>query len=713
MKCDAERLKAILVASRSEAVKRLITQDAAQFSRTEIAEIEIELLKAAPSKANIMELFATLRQMLATGNPDHAAARMPRVAFNYPTPSNPFADGILDAEETYRHAAHWLEKNLQASNLQVTSSNPNYPVPSLFAMFVVAGIIDFEILHADFIPALIQALQQRRIVSLHRTMIGAFLELPYGRQENAEARLVVIQGKAAILLRRLLAHPEPQTFLDGLPVAGAKGRQAGIIRVIDQEIAATEIVSKGFSLPALLRAARELAITKMPAVMAAHRRRRIVSHSLLPQVISRIQGNRGAPDVPSKRLARAEPAAENATEEADSEEMDWEPIWMTQLRKALKKDCIRLDILQSLASGAEVSGQRMAEFALYLSVRLKPSSIRRYAFLIATRVMPRFEHCDPLEVDQEAWEEVVEQVRDEDMFFRRKRDSDNSQPKGNGYSIALIKALRHFFWFLSQRREKALHLKGMLPGTGLLKVDANIITVDEYKAALDWLSGPSGFSDLHLRNASRVALILGYRCGLRRAEAAYLRVCDFDAADHLHVRPCSLRKLKTSNARRDLPLRVLLPTEELEEVLKFVSARDRAGSNREDALLFSVESNPQAPINFERVIGQVHCALRTATGDESIHYHHLRHSFANMLLLKFWPALHPVARHVFHRHPETIAWFDDPESFRRQLFGTSAIRGYDLQAIALLMGHGSSATTLEHYIHVLDWYSKDDRRDTR
>jgi len=32
------------------------------------------------------------------------------------------------------------------------------------------------------------------------------------------------------------------------------------------------------------------------------------------------------------------------------------------------------------------------------------------------------------------------------------------------------------------------------------------------------------------------------------------------------------------------------------------------------------------------------------------------------------------------------------------------IRGSDLAAIALLMGHGASATTCEFYLHVLDWY---------
>ena len=282
-------------------------------------------------------------------------------------------------------------------------------------------------------------------------------------------------------------------------------------------------MAQGFSLSTLLRAARQLAVTQLLPVIAAHRRRHFVSHGLRPQVIARIQGGREALNVTFKLPARAEPRVMDAAEEADSGETDCGPEWMTQLRRALKKDRIDREILQALASGTEISGKRMAEFALYLSSRLKPSSIQRYALLIATRVMPRLEHCDPLEVDDETWDEVVEQVLDEDVFFRRKRDSHNGEPKGDGYSIALIKALRHLFWFLSPRRERALHLKAMLRGSGLLKVDANIITVDEYKAALDLLNGPYGFSDPHLRIASRITLIMGYRCGLRRAEVAYLR----------------------------------------------------------------------------------------------------------------------------------------------------------------------------------------------
>jgi integrase len=711
MKCDAEGLKAILAASRSEAVKRLIAQEPAQFDRAEIADIEIELLKAAPQKANFGDLLVALRQMLASRDPERSAGNMPRVALNYPNPSNPFADGILVAEATCRQAAEWLEKRLHTMRTEIASSESTPSLRSIFAMFIVATVLEFDTLHIDFIPALLEALQHGRPIVLRRSMIGISLRLPFGQQENAEGRMLFVRGRPAILLRKLMAHPGFPSLFNTPAGAGANRLQAAVNRAVDQEIATTEGAAKGFTHSGLLRSARQLALTQIPPIVARHRRRDIVSHSLGPLVIARIQGSRAALHEPLTSRTQAESSADDATDETESEAVDFEPVWMVQLRKALKKDRIDRGILQSLASGAEINERRVAEFALSLSTRLKPSSVQRYAMLIATRVMPRFECCDPLDVDKETWEEVVEQVLDEDVFFHRETAFADRTPEVPGHSIALIKALRHFFRFLNPRRKEALHLKGLLCGSGLLKVDANMITIDEYKRALDWLSGPYGFSDPHLRITSRIILILGYRCGLRRAEVAYLRVCDFDSAFHLHVRPWLMRKLKTSNARRDLPLRVLLPTEELKEVLEFVtSVRNRAGSNRGEVLLLSAESDPRAPINFKQLIAHVHRAIRTATGDESLHYHHLRHSFANIILLKLWPALHPVGRQVFRNHPEMLAWFDEPESFRRQLFGTPATTGSDLQAIAILMGHGRAATTLEHYIHVLDWYTKPDRR---
>ena len=88
-------------------------------------------------------------------------------------------------------------------------------------------------------------------------------------------------------------------------------------------------------------------------------------------------------------------------------------------------------------------------------------------------------------------------------------------------------------------------------------------------------------------------------------------------------------------------------------------------------------------------------------------FHMLRHSAANLWLLKLQPNL--VAKCVFERHPLTLEWIDE-EGFRERLFGTS-IHGSDLQAIALLLGHGSSAVSVEHYLHVLEWYRKEKSRE--
>jgi hypothetical protein len=82
----------------------------------------------------------------------------------------------------------------------------------------------------------------------------------------------------------------------------------------------------------------------------------------------------------------------------------------------------------------------------------------------------------------------------------------------------------------------------------------------------------------------------------------------------------------------------------------------------------------------------------------------LRHSAANFWLLKLQPSI--VASCVFERHPLTLKWIGE-EGFRECLLQAS-FRGSDIQAIALLLGHGSGAVCGEHYLHVLEWYRKED-----
>jgi integrase len=250
-------------------------------------------------------------------------------------------------------------------------------------------------------------------------------------------------------------------------------------------------------------------------------------------------------------------------------------------------------------------------------------------------------------------------------------------------------------------------------------VDASIITEDEYREALGRLGGEWGRRTQDDREATQVALILGYRCGLRRAETSGLRVCDFDDIDFLHVRATNERQLKTSNARRDLPLAILVPPDELEKV------RNRIGRIKEcvpasfsnEACIFPDTQDKLKPMkDFDSIVRDIHSAFR---GDEEIewaaidagfHYHRLRHSLANLILLKLWPGLDKLNSHfnAWDARKEVDATDHSRMLFRNRLFCSEKISAFDLQAIALLLGHGSAATSLEHYIHVLDWYEKPD-----
>ncbi len=194
---------------------------------------------------------------------------------------------------------------------------------------------------------------------------------------------------------------------------------------------------------------------------------------------------------------------------------------------------------------------------------------------------------------------------------------------------------------------------------------------------------------------------MGGGTGILRCAAAFSIPCA--------SRTSFLRQLKTSNAKRDFPLSVLVPHQELEEVMEFVAEARKAGGA--EGRLFHGEQNPAKGMKFERVLAELKKVFATREKDEpvvnSFHFHMLRHSAANIWLLKLWPELGQVAGHIFRRHPKALEWIRDGEAFRKRLFGGSKTRAADLQAIALLLGHGSAATTVEHYLHVVDWYGQE------
>lgn len=695
-------LETLLSKSKSLAVKRMLDRDPGPFSPSETAEIEMELLKEAPPGSDHEILFAAAAAVIYSIDPEWKGAGRPRVAFRYPSPRNPLVQGFREAEGVRRAAVAWLNSDRPAIGDGAQAAK------ALFARFIVASILEFGIGHAGFIPAIVDSLKNNRKISLNRFLFAIPVSLPYRQQDHAEERLLIIGGTAASLLRRFLAHPRSGKYLHEVAERSMRRNGIDLSRAIEGVIT-LELGSEHlqWSMAELIRASSQMSILALPAGVAAHRNRVTVSHALRLDVLARLGSYRIPPFSEGSLASKPEPDGGESTAAGERQEPGPEHLWKIQLRAAVKKDVMDLSLLQAMAHSEEMAGRRMGEYALYLSTRLLPSSVYRFVFLIANRLMPRFGNSDPMELDEDSWEEAVQQVLDEDAFFHR--SPVDQQVNTAGYSGSLLKALRHFVLYVGRGTDNLAHIKRMLPSEGLVNVNASIVTVDEFKSALSWLSGPEVYPDSHLIKASRAALILGFRLGLRQAETAFLRIDDFDARNRLHVRPWFLRKLKTSNARRDLPLEVLMPKEELDEILELVQQkREYAGQNANDALLFSRTSEPSKPMNFERILEQVHASFRTRRKQHpaipQFHYHLLRHSFANICLLRLWSPLHGIARQVLRNHPETLDWICDTERFRIQLFGTTQVRGADLQAIAHLMGHGSSATTIEHYLHVLDWY---------
>lgn len=703
------------------------------LTSADVAEIEQHLLNNAPARASLRKLLESIHGMIGKVCPEQAKQQVGKVAITYPAPDNPFAGGTRSPHAVYGQGEKWLSGCLAERRRHLVRDSTVGEAAVRIKLYLVAAVLEFEILGLDAIPALIHSLQSGnskkiRHLLLHRTITAVPLALPSGGGEQIEERLLIAHSISNTLLRDFLEHSKSAVLLGALTEDSTATTADTILARLDARIPDQFRFPAGVKLPQLIEAACKVGTLRMPPTVIGHRSREYVSHGLRLQVLKRIGDYDPAPLVQTRAVPRAVPARTRADEE-DADPNRPAPEWLIVLRQSVKRDGIDRSALQKLAKGEDLCGRRMGEYALWLSTRSKSSGVHRYVFLIAARLMPRFESGDPADVDEDTWEEVIEQVLDEDEFFRRADVADSETRRRQGHSQPLLRAMHSFIRFLSRGKKDLQGLHKKIPAAGILKVDANLVTVDEYKAALAWLGSIAVYPDAEMIEASRVALILGYRCGLRRAESGYLRLGDFDAASYLHVRPWTMRKLKTTNALRDLPLHVLIPEDELAIIRRRIAkireraeavlaarsgevdeekAARKATRTWRDALLFPAARDPFRAGDFEAIVARVHESIRVPKsgfpGDPDFHYHILRHSFANMLLLKLWPALHPVARRILHRQPETSKWIRGTEEFRRRLFGTDGIRSSDLQAIALLMGHGSSATTLEHYLHVMDWY---------
>ena len=273
------------------------------------------------------------------------------------------------------------------------------------------------------------------------------------------------------------------------------------------------------------------------------------------------------------------------------------------------------------------------------------------------------------------------------------------------------KALYRFHTFLVETGKSDQISDGRLLSfqRTLMDVDAQIICEDEYQMILDQIV-PSLGTRIQADEVRmiRLLLILGYRCGLRRREALYIRVEDiigYIEESFLRIRKNRIRWLKTTSSRRALPLHALLETDELEELLSWVKQREAQIIEDKDdqGYLFALPQQGKQYFHEKELFEPLHRVMRVVTGDEAIRFHHLRHSFATWTTLMLFSADFKLEFSFFEHLPKTRRYLEKAEDFRKKICGHNHPTRTHLYQVALMLGHSSPEVSLEHYIHSLDW----------
>lgn len=328
------------------------------------------------------------------------------------------------------------------------------------------------------------------------------------------------------------------------------------------------------------------------------------------------------------------------------------------------------------------------------------STVRTYLDIVGKRLMMIVEDDDLFDYEPEDFESLYELAAD--------RVRSTAQRARFWGRIRLF----HDFLFLCGAPDVELReLDGFVQGGGH-RVSANVIGEREFRIFKQGLVEKIKLTQSRALKMILLAGICGYRLGLRRRETQMIHLSDIHSGlqPYLLVRPSRLAALKTYSARRQLPLSVLLPDDELKFFDAFVAERKLQEGDSSGLLLAEIGA-PSVPLPVEQLFDPVTAMFKAICGTQagSFRFHHLRHSFANWLLVALLAS--DDQKLIEHRPSfvdSAMLEIEQRKKIREGLFprlaGTVDPPGRrHLYQVASLMGHLSPETTLKCYVHILDW----------
>jgi site-specific recombinase XerD len=643
---------------------------------------------------------------------------IPRISTLFSLPSNPFTDDVILARERIQE---W--KKVERNWIKNSGSKPS------LALIVFSAILHGGLLHKNCISAFARALlEPAGKIGYAGRQITVALDLAWNGLPSMEFRswqpdistacaLVPPKQLSCTLSHNLtdeqLCRAIFKQFLNQMRSSGTPKELRP--RTLKQMI---DVIALG-------------ARTEIPAILVDYAARHIVSHSVRPEVLRRIYAQQDLPSNEQTNLQSPEttPGEDDRSEDAtlfvSSSERenpdDQEPTGLKRLRTALNVSSAEaaLPRLRVLLHEIEKWERRqtvwhlITQFAEYLLSRrqvvrpgtlskrnLALSTVRAYAVnLVGRRFGRLLEGKGPLDLNATDFEDYYTQAIENslgDQATRRQRR-------------ALVGALREFHDYLVLEHGAPPIRDSDIFGAvrGLLPVDATIITLEEYNKARRIVRADiHRVPDLRVRQIAEAMLIIGFKCGARRMEALNLPITDLliKGEPWLIIRPWGDHALKTINAKRQIPLRSLLGRSEFKVLRRCLKgAKTLSKGNK---FLFGISDNAGGCrlIPEYMVMPIVHRALREATNDSRIRFHHCRHSFATWTLLRLMLSDLETIPNLFPHLSKTRAWLQGSKRFRRLLYaGDGNQTRKHVRAVASLLGHSGPLMSLEHYIHCLDW----------
>lgn len=222
----------------------------------------------------------------------------------------------------------------------------------------------------------------------------------------------------------------------------------------------------------------------------------------------------------------------------------------------------------------------------------------------------------------------------------------------------------------------------------------NLLSPDEYEVILKKCDS----------REHRLIMILSFRAGLRLTETLGLMIGDFhfyeDGQCNLVVAKNAIRRLKTPESRRILPLDLLLNRGEFTELRTWIHYRRAlAAPTRAKGMLFG-PIDGEKPLSAHPVKKQLGQVLQQVTGT-TLTVHHLRHSFASYLLTTLLLPNDDRGVRVPAQLTSVIS-YNRRELLADRLLGSQKLGQHAVHAVSEAMGHILSSTTLRSYSHLLD-----------